>query len=80
MLVSGVEHNDSISVYNKSITTTDNWTSLVAQLLKNPPAMWKTWDQSLVWEDPLEKGKSNPLQYSDLENSTDCIVHWVTKS
>ena len=30
--------------------------SLVAQLVKNLPAMWETWDQSLVWEDPLEKG------------------------
>ena len=31
--------------------------SPVAQLLKNPPAMWETWVQSLGWEDPLEKGK-----------------------
>ena len=30
--------------------------SLVAQLVKNPPAMQKTWVQSLGWEDPLEKG------------------------
>ena len=30
--------------------------SLVAQLVKNPPAMWETWIQSLGWEDPLEKG------------------------
>ena len=30
--------------------------SLVAQTLKNPPAMWETWVQSLGWEDPLEKG------------------------
>ena len=29
--------------------------SLMAQLAKNPPAMWETWAQSLVWEDPLEK-------------------------
>ena len=32
------------------------WASLVAQLVKNPPAMWETWAQSLDWEDPLEKG------------------------
>ena len=32
------------------------WASLVAQLAKNPPAMWETWVQSLVWEDPLEEG------------------------
>ena len=29
--------------------------SLVAQLVKNPPAMSETWVQSLGWEDPLEK-------------------------
>ena len=30
----------------------------MAQLVKNPPAMWETWVQSLGWEDPLEKGKA----------------------
>ena len=30
--------------------------SLVAQLIKNPPAMRKTWVQSLGWGDPMEKG------------------------
>ena len=30
--------------------------SLVAHLVKNPPAMWETWVRSLGWEDPLEKG------------------------
>ena len=30
--------------------------SLVAQLVKNPAAMWETWVLSLGWEDPLEKG------------------------
>ena len=33
-----------------------SWASLVAQLVKNPSAMWKTWVQSLGWGDPLEKG------------------------
>ena len=33
-----------------------SWASLVAQLVKNPPAMWDTWVQSLGWDDPLEKG------------------------
>ena len=32
--------------------------SLVAQLVKNPPAIWETWVQSLGWEYPLEKGKA----------------------
>ena len=31
-------------------------TSLVAQLVKNLPAMQETWVQSLSWDDPLEKG------------------------
>ena len=30
--------------------------SLVAQLVKNPPAIWETWVQSLGWEGLLEKG------------------------
>ena len=34
-----------------------SWVSLVAQLVKNLPAMWETWVQSLGWEDPLKKGK-----------------------
>ena len=57
-----------------------SWASLVAQLVKKPPAMQETWVWSLGWEDPLEKGKGYPLQYSVLENSMDCIVHGVTKS
>ena len=32
--------------------------SLVAQLVKNLPAVWETWVQSRGWEDPLEKGKA----------------------
>ena len=43
-----------------------SWASLVAQLVENPPAMWEAWVQSLGWEDPLEKGKGYPLQYSGL--------------
>ena len=33
-----------------------SWASLVAQLVKNPPAMRETWVRSLGWEEPLEKG------------------------
>ena len=32
-----------------------SWASLVAQLVKNLPAMRETWVRSLGWEDPLEK-------------------------
>ena len=28
----------------------------MAQMVKNPPAMWETWVRSLGWEDPLEEG------------------------
>ena len=28
----------------------------MAQMVKNPPAMWETWVQSLGWEDPQEEG------------------------
>ena len=45
--------------------------SLVAQLVKNLPAMQKTWVQFLGWEDPLEKEMATPLQYSCLENPMD---------
>ena len=30
----------------------------MAQLVKNPPAMWETWVRSLSWEDPSEKGRA----------------------
>ena len=57
-----------------------SWASLVAQLVKNPPAMRETWVRSLGWEDSPGEGKGYPLQYSGLENSMDCTVHGVTKS
>ena len=33
-----------------------SWASLVAQLIKNPPAVWETWVGSLGREDPMEEG------------------------
>ena len=33
-----------------------SWAYLVAQMIKNPPAMWETWVRSLGWEEPLEEG------------------------
>ena len=32
-----------------------SYSALVAQTVKNPPAMGETWVQSQAWEDPLEK-------------------------
>ena len=34
------------------------WPSLIAQLVKNLPAVWETWVLSLGWEDPLDKEKA----------------------
>ena len=34
----------------------DSWASLVAQMVKNLPAMQEAWVRSLDWEDPLEEG------------------------
>ena len=39
-------------------TKVNNWASLVAQLVKNPPSIQETWVWSLGWKDPLKKGKA----------------------
>ena len=44
--------------------------SLVAQLVKNLPAMRETWVQSLGWEDPLEKGKATHSSIPDWRQYT----------
>ena len=41
-----------------NIYSTWTWASLVAQLVKNLPAMWETSVRCLGCEDPLEKGKA----------------------
>ena len=57
-----------------------SWTSLVAQLVKNLPAMRETWVSIPGLGRSPGEGNGYPLQYSGLENSMDCIVHGVTKS
>ena len=42
------------------------WAFLVAQLVKNPLAMWETWVRSLGWEDPLEEEKGKATHSSIL--------------
>ena len=56
--------------------------SLVAQLVKNPPAMWETWVLSLGWEDPLEKGRASHSSILAWRIPWGCrsIAHGVTKS
>ena len=55
-----------------------SWASLVAQLVKNLPAMQETWVRSLGWEDPLEKGtathSSIPLEKGTATHSS--ILAW----
>ena len=62
-----------------------SWAFLVAQMVKNLPAMQETWVRSLGWEDPLEELKwtDYPLQHSGLEKSMgrgawQTAVHRVT--
>ena len=52
-----------------------SWASLVAQLVKNLPAMWETWDWSLGWEDCLEKGKATHSSFLAWKIPMDYIVH-----
>ena len=52
--------------------------SLVAQTVKNLPAMQETLVQSLGQQDPPGEGNGNPLQYSCLENPMDGRAWWAT--
>ena len=57
----------------------------MAQMVKNPPAMWETWAQSLGWEDPLEEGMATHSSILAWRIPMDSrawqvTVHGVTKS
>ena len=59
--------------------------SLVAQMIKDPPAAWETWVQSLGWEDPLEEGMathSSTLAWRIAMDRGACwaTVHGIAKS
>ena len=59
--------------------------SLVAQSVKNPPAMQDTWVGSLGWEEPLEEGTVTPCSIFSWRIPMDreawlTTVHGVTKS
>ena len=54
--------------------------SLVAQRVKNPPAMWEISVQSLAWEDPLKKGKATHASTLAWRILRTVIVHGVAKS
>ena len=61
------------------------WASLVAQMVKNLPAMKETWVQSLGWKDPLEEGM---VTHSSIvawripmdRGAWQAVVHGVAKS
>ena len=62
-----------------------SWASLVAQLVKNLPAMQETWVPSLGWEDPLEKGMAIHSSILDWRIPMDrgagqAAVHVIAKS
>src|SRR5574341_2312954 len=55
-----------------------SWGSLVAQMVKNLPAMWETWVQSLDWEDPLEEGMATHSNVLDWSMHMDRGDWWAT--
>ena len=72
----------SLSLFQRIFLTQE--ATLVAQLVKNPPATQETWVQDLGLIPGLGQspggGKGYPLQYSGLENSMNRIVRGVSKS
>ena len=63
----------------------NTWASLVAQMVKNLPAMWETWVRPLGWEDPLEEGMATHSSILAWRIPMDrgawwATVHVVTKS
>ena len=54
------------------------WAFLVAQMVKNPPAMWETWVRSLVWEDLLEMGMETHSNILAWRIPMDTHAWWAT--
>ena len=74
------QFHSRVHIQKNQGTNLKTWASLVAQLVKNSPAMQEIWVQSPGWEDAPGEGKGYPHQYSGLENSINCTVRGVTKS
>ena len=59
-----------------------SWASLVAQIVKNPSAMWETWFRFLGWEDHLEEGMATQFSIlawripMDREGVSEGKVRW----
>ena len=54
------------------------WAFLVAQMVKNPPAMKETWVWSLGWEDTLEEGMATHSSILAWRIPTDRVAWWAT--
>ena len=52
--------------------------SPVAEMVKNPPAVWETWVLSLGWEDPLEEGIATPYSILAWRIPMDRGAWWAT--
>ena len=55
-----------------------SWASLVAQMVKNLPAMQKTWVQSLGWEDPPEEDMATHSSILAWRIPMDSGAWWAT--
>ena len=56
------------------------WASLVAQMVRNPPAMREKWVRSLAWEDPLEEGMATHSSILAWRIPVDRGAWWATQS
>ena len=55
-----------------------SWTSLVAETVKNPPAIQETWVWSLGWKDPLKEGLATHSSILAWRNPMDRGAWWAT--
>ena len=76
-----------VVIVGTHLRSSGNWASLLAQLVKNPPAMQETLVWSLGWEDPLEKGKAThssilawriPWTYSPWVHKESDMTEWLS--
>ena len=85
----GLQSNDCLPLTSsrraETLFASHNWASLVAQTVKNPPAIWEIWVRSLDLEDPLEESMATHSSILAWRTSMDrgtwqAIVHRVTNS
>ena len=84
-LEKGLFPHSSILAWTILWNCKEPWAFLVAQMVKNPPAMQEIWVRSLGWEDPLEEGMATHTSILAWRISMDreawwAIAHGVTKS